>query len=320
VTTIVDAGSTGATTFMGFRKFVMESASTRIYALLNISTIGLAVLNEIYLDPRMVDGRAAIRTIQANRDRIVGIKVRVNGRKSDLAHDLGVLKTAREVSDTTGVPIMMHWSVEPELLALLKKGDILAHPFNPPSPQSANLFGNEGPQSENVLPQILALKERGIWTDVQLGTTHHTWAVSEKAFQQGFRPDAISTDISRAPDGVTPGSVLVPMSEYLHLGLPLEQVIAAVTSTPAKIFNFPEKIGTLEPGTTADVAVLELQQGSFEYQDQVRQMRTLKQQFVAAATLKGGIFLKGSVAPPPGAGRGGPGAGGRGAGAPAGRG
>jgi dihydroorotase len=110
------------------------------------------------------------------------------------------------------------------------------------------------------------------------------------------------------------------MSEYLHLGLPLEQVIAAVTSTPAKIFNFPEKIGTLEPGTTADVAVLELQQGSFEYQDQVRQMRTLKQQFVAAATLKGGIFLKGSVAPPPGAGRGGPGAGGRGAGAPAGRG
>ena len=55
--------STGATTFQGFRKYVIDVASTRIYALLNISTIGLVVTNEIYLDPRMVDARAAIRTI-----------------------------------------------------------------------------------------------------------------------------------------------------------------------------------------------------------------------------------------------------------------
>ena len=60
------------------------------------------------------------------------------------------------------------------------------------------------------------------------------------------------------------------MTEFLHLGMPLEQVIAGVTSTPAKIINFPEKVGTLEPGATADVAVLELQQGSFEYADQTR--------------------------------------------------
>jgi dihydroorotase len=311
VTTLVDAGSTGTGTFAGFRKYVMETAATRIYALLNISSIGLAVLNEIYLDPRMLNAGQMIRTIGANRDRILGIKVRVNGRRSDLDHDLGVLKIAREVGDATGLPIMLHWSVEPELLALLKRGDILAHPFNPPSQNSSNLFGNEGPQADNVLPQILALKERGIWTDVQLGTTHHSWEISEKAMRQGWTPDAISTDISRALDGTTAGSVLVPMSEFLHLGLPLEQVIAGVTSTPAKIFNFPEKVGTLEPGVTADVAVLELAQGSFEYADQTRQTRPLKQHFVAAATVKGGIFLKG--APPP-AGRGGPGGGGPGGG------
>jgi dihydroorotase len=88
------------------------------------------------------------------------------------------------------------------------------------------------------------------------------------------------------------------MSEFLHLGMPVEQVIAGVTSTPARILSFPEKIGTLEPGTTADVAVLELALGNFEYPDQMRQTRTLKQHFVAAATVKGGIFLKGAPAIP----------------------
>jgi N-acyl-D-aspartate/D-glutamate deacylase len=106
------------------------------------------------------------------------------------------------------------------------------------------------------------------------------------------------------------------MTTALSLGMPLDQIIAGVTSTPAKIMNFPEKVGTLEPGVTADLTVLDLQDGSFQYADQARQMRTMKQQFVAAATVKGGIFLKG--APPP-AGRGGAGGrGGPGAGAPGG--
>ncbi len=316
VTTLVDCGSTGAGTFLGFRKYVIDGSASRIYALLNISTIGLVVTNEIYLDPRMIDARAAIRTILANRDCILGVKMRVNGKHSDLAHDLVVMKTAREVADATGLPIMLHWSNEPELLAMLKKGDILAHPFNPPSQNSANLFGADGDQADKVLPQILALKERGIWTDVQLGTTHHSWDISEKAMKQGWFPDAISTDYTRAPDG-TAGSVLVPMSEFLHLGLPLEQVIAGVTTNPAKILNFPEKVGTLEPGAAADVAILELAQGNFEYADQGRQTRVLKQQFVAVATMRDGVFLKGAPpvlpTPPPGAAAA-PAAGGAGAG------
>jgi dihydroorotase len=296
VTTLVDCGSTGTSTFMGFRKYVMESSPTRIYALLNISSIGLAVTNEIYLDPRMTDSRAAIRLIAANRDRILGVKVRVNGRRSDLTRDLEVLQAARAVGDATGLPIMLHWSVEPELLALLKKGDILTHPFNPASPNWANVFGSDT-QAENVLPQILALKDRGIWTDGQLATTHHAWDVSEKAARQGWWPDTISTDMARGSDGSF-ASVLLPMSQFLHLGMSLDQVIAGVTATPAKILNFPEKVGTLEPGVRADVAVLELSQGSFPFVDQAKQTRTLKQQFVAVATVKGGIFLKGSASPP----------------------
>jgi dihydroorotase len=253
----------------------------------------------------MINPVASIRLIEQNRDRIVGIKVRVNGKKSDLPHDLEVMKSARQVADTTGIPIMMHWSVEPELLAMLKRGDVLTHPMNPPSMNSANLFGNDvDPQSDKVLPQILALKDRGITTDCQLATTHSSWAVAEKAAKQGWYPDVLSTDIGRTPDG-QPASVLVSMTTALHLGMPLDAVVAAVTSNPARAMNFPEKVGTLEPGTTADVAVINLEQGNFEYPDQARQMLAVKQQFVPVATLKGGIFLKG--APPPAGGFGGPG-------------
>jgi dihydroorotase len=308
VTTVLDCGSTGSGSFLGLRNYVMEPAKTRIYALLNISSIGLIVTNEIYLDPAMINARTSIQTIEANRDRLIGVKIRINGKHSDLAHDMEVLKVAREVSDATGLPIMMHWTTEPDLLNMLKAGDILTHPFNPPSETQSNLFGGDGKQADKVLPQILALKERGIFTDGQLATTHHAWAVSEKAAAQGWWPDTISTDISRTPDG-QPASVLVPMSEYLHLGMPLEQVIAGATATPARVMNAPEKIGTLQAGVTADVAVLELEQGSFEYNDGARQMRTLKQRFNAVATIKGGVFLKGGIAP---AGRGGAPAGGRG--------
>ncbi len=294
VTTVVDTGSAGALTFPGFRKYVIDTARTRIYALLNISTIGLVVTNELYLDPDMIDAKAAMRMIGAHRDRIVGIKIRVRGRHGDLAHDLGAMKTAREVADATGLPIMMHWSVEPELLSMLKPGDILSHPFNPPSPNSANVFGADGRQAETVLPQIRQLADRGVWTDGQLGTTHHSWEVSEKALGQGWVPDTISTDYSRAPDGSF-ASVLVPMSEFLHLGLTLEQVIERVTTTPARVFNFPEKLGTLEPGVVADVAVLELARGDFEFRDGGGQARTLSRQFVPVATVKSGVFVRGSA-------------------------
>src|SRR5262245_16010305 len=133
VTTVLDCGSTGSGSFAGLRRYVMESARTRVYALLNISSIGLIVTNEIYLDPNMINAAAAIRIINLNRDRLLGVKVRVNGRHSDLAHDIEVLKAAREVADATGTVIMLHWTTEPDLLNILKRGDILAHPFNPPS-------------------------------------------------------------------------------------------------------------------------------------------------------------------------------------------
>ena len=297
VTTIVDGGTAGASMFPGFRKFVIDAARTRIYALLNISMAGCCT-DEIYLDPRLINTRAALRVIEAHRDLIVGIKVRVRGKHEDLAHDISIMTTAREIADQTGLPIMMHWSTEPDLLAIMKAGDILTHPFNPPTENSSNVFGSQLTQADQVVPQILALEDRGIFTDGQLGTTHHQWEVSEKATSQGWFPDAISTDVARYPDR-TPASVLLPMSQFLHLGLGLEQVIERVTTNPAKMLNYPEQVGSLEPGSPADVAVLELEQGRFTFGDGSRpeaHTRELRQQFVSVATVKGGVFVKGGIA------------------------
>ena len=296
VTTIVDAGTTGASMFPGFRRFVIDGARTRIYALLNISTAGCCT-DEIYLDARLINTRTVLRIIDAHRDLILGLKVRVRGRHEDLAHDLSVMKTARQIADQTGVPIMMHWSTEPDLLAILKAGDILTHPFNPPSKNSSNVFGSQLAQADDVLPQIRELEDRGIFTDGQLATTHHQWEVSEKATRQGWFPDAISTDVARNPDG-TPASVLLPMSQFLHLGLSLEGVIERVTTSPAKMLNYPERVGSLKPGSSADVALLELEEGIFTFGDGTRpeaQTRELRQQFVTVATVKGGVFVKGGI-------------------------
>jgi dihydroorotase len=287
VTTIVDGGSTGAATFAGFRRYVIARARTRVYALLNISAIGLVVTNEIYLDPRMIDAKAAIAAIQANRDLILGLKVRVTGRDQDVAHDVGVLKTARAAADEVGLPIMLHWTNEPRLLALLRKGDILTHPFNPPQ-AGPSCIGPDG----KVLPQILELRDRGIFTDFAHGT-HLLWETAEQAARQGWFPDLISTDIHRAhlaPSG-TVVDLTTTLSKFVLLGLTVDQVIEKVTAAPARAFRFPERIGTMEPGAVADVSILGIEEGTFELLDSTRQPRGARRRIVPVATIRSGELV-----------------------------
>ena len=286
VTTLVDAGSAGAQTFPGFRKHIIERAQPSVFALLNISKIGLMVNNETYIDPRLIDGKAATDVIQANKDRILGIKVRINGRHEDLPVDLVVLETARGVADATGVPILMHWTNERDLLAMLKPGDALIHPFNPPSPNSSNLFEDT---EERVLPQILELKERGIWTDFAHGA-HLDWELAERAAKQGWYPDVISTDLHRGhvpPNGIV-FSLVTTMSKFMYLGLTVDQAIERVTTNPAKILRFPERIGTLADGAVADVTVLDVERGDFDLIDTRREKRVAHERVRAVAAVKGG--------------------------------
>ena len=287
VTTIVDGGSTGATTFAGFRQYVIERAKTSVFALLNIATIGLVVTNELFLDPRIVDPEAAVRVIEENRDRILGVKVRVRGHREGLEADLEALRRAREAAEAVRLPIMMHWSNEPELLDLLRPGDIVTHPFNPPR-AGPSLLDGQG----RVLPQIRALGERGIVTDFAHGG-HLQWDIAERAAADGWFPDIISTDIHRrhlAPDGVVV-DLATTLAKFMHLGLSLEQVIDRVTARPAGALGFPEPIGTLRRGATADVSVLDMTSDPIELVDSNGGVRTGARQLTPVATVKSGQLV-----------------------------
>ena len=118
-----------------------------------------------------------------------------------------------------------------------------------------------------MLPQILELKDRGIWTEARRSIPTISGSTPRAAFAQGWAPDLISTDMG-AVTPETPNGLMLPwtMTQYLHLGLTVEQVIERVTLTPTKVFKFPEKHGTLETGVTADVTVIDLQEGNFDFQ------------------------------------------------------
>ena len=77
-TTVVDAGSAGADTFPGFRKFVIDVSATRILAQLNISSQGMLTqeIGEFEI-PEYANVDKACKMIERHRDVILGVKVRL---------------------------------------------------------------------------------------------------------------------------------------------------------------------------------------------------------------------------------------------------
>ncbi|MGB7184002.1 MAG: amidohydrolase/deacetylase family metallohydrolase [Burkholderiaceae bacterium] len=290
VTTLIDAGSAGARTFAGFRKHIISRAQTRILAFLNISSIGLVVTNELYLDPKMLNSRSALRVVRENRDLIVGIKARIKGEPDTLQHDVEVMKKAIDVATELELPIMMHWTNLTELLDLLRPGDCMTHPFSPTYYGPCCLD-----DKHRLLPHVRELSQRGIMVDLGHGSSFD-WAVAEAAADQGWYPDVLSTDMFTryfGPGGVV-GNLGSVMSKFLLLGLSIEQVIGKVTAAPAKMLRLPDGLGSLAAGAIADVTVLEAREGQFELTDspRLKQVRIGRQMLIAVATVKGGRLFE----------------------------
>jgi dihydroorotase len=287
-TTVVDAGSAGATTFPGFRKYVIDRSATRVYALLNISNAGLVLSNE-YADLAYVNAAAAQRVIESNRDVILGIKVRMTPNIAG-GQDLEVLRRARQVADATGVAVMVHIgggaSPLKDILSLLKQGDVVTHALHARSGQIIDADGK-------IVPDVTEARGRGIWMDIGHGSGNLSFAVAEKAMAAGFVPDTISSDIhSRNVNGPV-YDLATTMSKFMLLGMTLEQVVGCATTTAAKAFKFPLKVGTLAEGSDADIAVFSLEEGQFEFTDSVGQKRTGRQKLTHFATIRSGNLIRG---------------------------
>ena len=284
VTGFIDAGSQGADR-ISETVAVAKSAPQQARVLINIGRAGILPEGDT-MDISRADVAAARDAIARNRDVIAGIKARLS---RDVAgdHDYEVLRRAQEVASSFNIPVMIHMgqTVSPlsKLLPLLKPGDIVTHKFAPPPNSIIDEAGH-------ILPEVIAARRRGVWFDLGNGRTGHLrWDIAERVLQAGFLPDTFSTDWT--PEGRTAQVIDFPnvMSKFLMLGMPLDQVIARATANPARVFKVFAGRGTLNVGAPADVAVLELREGMFEFVDNYQNKRTGRQRLFPVATVLGGM-------------------------------
>ena len=287
VTTVLDAGSAGANTFSGLRERIIDAADTRVFALLNISAIGLSgygtvgeLMNFEHADPPL-----AIRTIEQNRDVILGVKVRLSTYVVG-ARDLEALALAKETGQAVGLPVMAHigggtHSSLADILAQLEAGDTVTHAYH--GYDQGVLDG-----SGRVRPEARSAAERGVYFDVGHGAGSFSFAVAERAIAQDLLPNTISADLHRDNVDGPVFSLATTLSKFMHLGLTLEQVVARATSNATNAFGFPENLGTLRDGSMADVAVFSLEEGNFEFVDAHRDTRMGSRMLVPAATVRAG--------------------------------
>jgi dihydroorotase len=266
VTTVVDAGSAGAATFPAFRKYVLQPSETRIYSLLNISAMGM-IANEVgeLEDLRWASVESAVATGRENPDYVVGIKARLS-RQTAGEQDVEALKRALEAAQAFDGFVMIHVGDTKtpleELTAMLRPGDVVTHAFHG---RSDGILDDGG----RVKPGIREAQQRGIVFDVGHGAGSFAFDTAEKALADGFRPDNISSDLHvYNVEGPVHDQVSV-LSKFMHLGLPLDDVIRLSTESAARVLGSADTLGTLRVGAEGDVTVLRREEGDFTFTDSV---------------------------------------------------
>ena len=286
VTVWIDAGSQGAD-HIDDLVAVAESAPQQGRLLINIGRSGILPDGDT-MDLSLADVGAATDAIARHRDVIIGVKARLT--RNVAADDFEVLSRAQEVASSFDLPVMIHMgqtvSPLPRLLDLLKRGDIVTHMFAPP-PNS--IIDDDG----HMLPAVLAARRRGVWFDVANGRTGHLrWDIFDRVLQAGFWPDTFSTD-GNLTSGTTAGVINFPniMSKFLSFGMTIDQVVARATVNASRVFPLFNDRGTLNVGAPADIAILELRQGTFEFVDNFGNLRTGRQRLFPSGTVLGGELV-----------------------------
>lgn len=266
-TTFVDAGSAGAGNFAGFRRYVAESTSLHILAFLNVSYAGIfgfgpgLWVGENW-DLRLVDRDECARAIEANRDLVVGIKVRI-GEEAGGPSGLVPLELALEVAERLQVPVMAHVDTPPptlpEVLARLRPGDVWTHCFRA-APNAALSAAGE------IDRAVLAARKRGVLFDVGHGFGSFSFETARRLIDEGILPDSISSDVHAFSVDGPARDLLHVASKFLALGVPFAEIVRRMSCAPARCIGRPD-LGRLAVGGTGDAVVLGEDVGRFEFVD-----------------------------------------------------
>ena len=263
VTTIVDAGSPGWANFRGFHEWIARPAVTRVLTFVHISGIGLTYgpVGEME-DIRYADPELTAETIRAHPDVTTGVKVR-QGRGQVGDNGVEPLRKAVEAAEAASTRVMTHIGAGvplPDVLGLMRAGDIVTHCFQG---RGDTIFTDDG----DLLPDVRDARERGIIFDVGHGGGSFHFPTGRRAIENGFLPDVISSDLHTLSVEGPAFDMPTTASKFLNMGMDVTDVIAAVTTAPARAIGRDDTLGSLRVGDVADIAVFDLEEGEFEFQD-----------------------------------------------------
>ncbi|MFT4204787.1 MAG: amidohydrolase/deacetylase family metallohydrolase [Chitinophagaceae bacterium] len=290
VTTAVDAGSSGWKTFPLFKKQTIDNAQTRILAFLNIVGEGMRG-GKYEQDTADMDARDAAAVAAANPQDIVGFKVAHYEGHNWVPVDHAVAASGM-VGDT--LPVMVDFGGTTPYLPLrelffdhMRPADIFTH-----------CYAQLGETRESIvdtvsgkIPQyVWEARKRGIIFDVGYGGISFAFSQAIPAMQQHFYPNSISTDLHRESMNAAMKDILTTMDKFLAMGMPLNEVIAAVTVNPAREIRHPE-LGILKEGGCADIALLELEKGDFRLFDYKGIRLSTDKKLVCKMTIRNGKIV-----------------------------
>jgi dihydroorotase len=287
-TTVVDAGSAGAHTFAAFRRYVIDVSATRIIPFLNIGATGMVSPDVGELEEiRHIDRAAALRTIEAHRDLIRGVKVRLSrdlvGSNARVA-----LRTARETGEAAALPIMVHVGDTPiplaDILAELRAGDVITHCYHG---REEGVLDPRG----TVIPTVRRAAARGVLFDVGHGKGSFSFQVARRALAQGFRPGTISSDLHVYNLHGPVFDLATTMSKFLHLGLALDEIVTMTTEAPARVIGHDHPLGTLRPGAAGDVSLFTVRDAAVTFEDTVGERVEGARQLVPAGAVRAGRWV-----------------------------
>lgn len=291
VTTVVDAGSSGAKDFAVFKRNIVDRSRTRVLAFLNVGYEGMkgSEYSEYQQDAKYMDPKMAADTAKKYSDYIVGIKVAHYHQPSFLAVERSV-----EAGKLANLPVMVDFggctprlSLKTLFLEKMRPGDIFTHVYGELLDTKESIVDT----ARKVLkPFVMEGRKRGIIYDVGHGGGSFRYSQAIPAIKAGLFPDVISTDLHTGSMNAGMKDQLNVMSKFLALGMPLNDVIKAATWRPAEVINHTE-LGHLSVGAIADIAVLNLQKGKFGFFDVARYKQQGTHKLECELTVKDGTIV-----------------------------
>lgn len=283
VTTVVDAGSSGANNIDEFYEMT-GACKTNVLSFLNVSKIGLKQVNEL-ADLSNISFDLIREAYHKYPEMIIGLKARMS---ASVIGDNGVtpLELTKEIANELQLPVMVHIGSSPPALAdtlsYLEAGDIVTHCFN--EKKDNHIFVKENKAA------LLAAVRRGVYLDIGHGTSSFSFDIANEAKARQIVFDTISTDIYEGNQINGPVyNMATTLTKFLALGYSLEKVIHAVTKVPAQIIGKPE-LGEIKVNTPADLTFFTLADEQMDLIDSMGNKLSTPKQIKAHSVLIGGKY------------------------------